>query len=97
MLLELKNIFKWVNSGGQRIFLLKDINLTVEEGEFISVMGPSGSGKSTLLNVIGMLDQFDEGEYHFLNESVASPSESSPMLRADAMPFRLSAVSFIPD
>ena len=70
MLLELGNIFKWVNSGGQRIFLLKDINLSVEKGEFISVMGPSGSGKSTLLNVIGMLDGFDEGEYQFLHESV---------------------------
>jgi len=70
MLLQLNNIFKWVNSGGQRIFLLKDINLEVGEGEFISVMGPSGSGKSTLLNVIGMLDTFDEGEYNFLDESV---------------------------
>ncbi len=70
MLLHLNNIYKWVNSGGQRIFLLKDINLEVEEGEFISVMGPSGSGKSTLLNVIGMLDDFDEGEYSFLDEPV---------------------------
>lgn len=75
MLLQLKNIYKWVNSGGQRIFLLKDINLEVEEGEFISVMGPSGSGKSTLLNVIGMLDNFDEGEYHFLEESVHTLKE----------------------
>ncbi|MDF0714881.1 ABC transporter ATP-binding protein [Muricauda sp. 334s03] len=75
MLLQLNNIFKWVNSGGQRIFLLKDINLEVEEGEFISVMGPSGSGKSTLLNVIGMLDTFDEGEYNFLDESVHSLKE----------------------
>ena len=75
MLLELNNIFKWVNSGGQRIFLLKDINLQVEQGEFISVMGPSGSGKSTLLNVIGMLDTFDEGEYNFLDESVHSLKE----------------------
>lgn len=70
MLLQLNNIYKWVNSGGQRIFLLKDINLEVKEGEFISVMGPSGSGKSTLLNVIGMLDNFDEGEYNFLDEPV---------------------------
>ncbi|WP_116216591.1 MULTISPECIES: ABC transporter ATP-binding protein [unclassified Allomuricauda] len=75
MLLQLNNIFKWVNSGGQRIFLLKDINLEVQEGEFISIMGPSGSGKSTLLNVIGMLDGFDEGEYQFLDEPVHSIKE----------------------
>jgi putative ABC transport system ATP-binding protein len=70
MLLNLKKIFKWVTVGGNRVFLLKDINLEVQEGEFISIMGPSGSGKSTLLNVIGMLDEFDEGEYNFLHESV---------------------------
>ncbi|MCM4172289.1 ABC transporter ATP-binding protein [Arenibacter sp. TNZ] len=75
MLLQLNNIFKWVNSGGQRVFLLKDINLSVEEGEFISIMGPSGSGKSTLLNVIGMLDNFDEGEYSFLHEPVHTLKE----------------------
>lgn len=77
MLLQLNNIFKWVNSGGQRIFLLKDINLSVAEGEFISVMGPSGSGKSTLINVIGMLDNFDEGEYSFLNEPVHTLKEKN--------------------
>ena len=70
MLLQLNHIFKWVQQGGQRVFLLKDINLQVEEGEFISIMGPSGSGKSTILNVIGMLDDFNEGEYNFLDESV---------------------------
>jgi ABC-type lipoprotein export system ATPase subunit len=49
---------------------LKDVNLHIKEGEFVSIMGPSGSGKSTLLNVIGMLDEFNEGEYNFLHESV---------------------------
>ena len=75
MLLNLKNVFKWVNVGGNRVFLLKDIDFEVEQGEFISIMGPSGSGKSTLLNVIGMLDGFDEGEYHFLHESVHKMKE----------------------
>ena len=75
MLLQLNNVYKWVQSGGQRVFLLKDINLQVEEGEFISIMGPSGSGKTTLLNVIGMLDNFDEGEYNFLEEPVHSLKE----------------------
>ena len=69
-MIELKHITKWVNSGGNRIFLLRDINLTVKEGEFISIMGPSGSGKSTLLNVIGMLDEFNEGEYNFIGQPV---------------------------
>jgi ABC-type lipoprotein export system ATPase subunit len=75
MLLQLDNIFKWVKSGGNRIFLLKDLNLTVNEGEFISIMGPSGSGKTTLLNVIGMLDDFNEGEYKFMNEPVQTLKE----------------------
>jgi putative ABC transport system ATP-binding protein len=69
-MIELKHITKWVNSGGNRVFLLRDINLAVKEGEFISIMGPSGSGKSTLLNVIGMLDEFNEGEYNFIGQPV---------------------------
>lgn len=69
-MVELKGIYKWVNNGNHRVFLLKDINLSIKEGEFVSIMGPSGSGKSTLLNVIGMLDDFNEGEYQFLHESV---------------------------
>lgn len=69
-MIELKHITKWVNSGGNRVFLLRDINLTIKEGEFISIMGPSGSGKSTLLNVIGMLDEFNEGEYNFIGQPV---------------------------
>jgi len=75
MLLQLNHIYKWVTQGGRRVFLLNDISLKVEEGEFITIMGPSGSGKSTLLNVIGMLDGFQEGEYAFLEESVHTMKE----------------------
>lgn len=69
-MIELKHISKWHMQGGKPVFILKDINLKINEGEFISVMGPSGSGKSTLLNVIGMLDEPNEGEYIFMGEVV---------------------------
>lgn len=69
-MLKLNHVNKWVKSGGRRIILLNNINLNVEEGEFLSIMGPSGSGKSTLLNVIAMLDDFDEGEYFFEGEAI---------------------------
>lgn len=71
-MLKLKHIYKWVTSGGRRIFLLNDLSLNVDQGEFLSVMGPSGSGKSTLLNVIAMLDDFQEGEYYFEEEAIHS-------------------------
>lgn len=74
-MLSLKNIFKWYNTGVNRTFILKDINLDIAEGEFISIMGPSGSGKSTLLNIIGMLDQPNEGEYLFMDEDVMKLKE----------------------
>lgn len=69
-MIELKHIYKWISSGGNRTFLLKDINLTINEGEFVSIMGPSGSGKSTLLHILGMIDEPSEGEYIFLDQSV---------------------------
>jgi ABC-type lipoprotein export system ATPase subunit len=74
-MIQLKNIFKWYNTGINRTFILKDINLDVKEGEFISIMGPSGSGKSTLLNIIGMLDEPNEGLYNFYGENVFSLKE----------------------
>lgn len=74
-MIELRNIFKWVTVGGNRVFLLKDVTIGIKEGEFVSIMGPSGSGKSTLLNVIGMLDGFDEGQYKFMHEEVQKLKE----------------------
>ena len=69
-MIKLEHIFKWYNVGGAKSFILKDINLEIAEGDFVSIMGPSGSGKSTLLNVIGMLDEPDEGNYYFMGEDV---------------------------
>jgi ABC-type lipoprotein export system ATPase subunit len=69
-MISLQHISKWYTISGKPNFVLKDINLTIEEGEFLSIMGPSGSGKSTLLNIIGMLDVPSEGQYEFFGQSV---------------------------
>jgi ABC-type lipoprotein export system ATPase subunit len=74
-MIELRHVSKWHMQGGKPVFILKDISASVDEGEFISIMGPSGSGKSTLLNVIGMLDEPSEGEYYFLGEPVHNLKE----------------------
>jgi ABC-type lipoprotein export system ATPase subunit len=74
-MIQLEHISKWYNTGAARTFVLKDINLKIEEGEFLSIMGPSGSGKSTLLNIIGMLDAPSEGGYLFLDQSVFNLKE----------------------
>ncbi len=74
-MLQLRHISKWVNTGSNRTFLLKDINLSVKQGEFVSIMGPSGSGKSTLLHIIGLLDDANEGDYIFLDQNVTTLKE----------------------
>jgi ABC-type lipoprotein export system ATPase subunit len=67
-MIKLNNIQKRYNSRAGFVYVLQQINLTVEEGEFVTIMGPSGAGKTTLLNIIGMLDGDWEGEY-FLDEN----------------------------
>lgn len=74
-MIRLNNIFKWYNVGGSRSFVLKDVNIHIAEGEFVSIMGPSGSGKSTLLHILGLLDEPDEGEYLFMEENVLGLKE----------------------
>ncbi|MCG6913525.1 ABC transporter ATP-binding protein [bacterium BMS3Abin03] len=74
-MIKLKNIEKYYTNKFLKTYVLRNINLEVEEGSFISVMGPSGSGKSTLLNIIGMLDTPSDGEYFFFDEPVHKLSE----------------------
>lgn len=72
MILELKNLYKAYVQGNMYVPVLKDINFSVEEGEYVAIMGPSGSGKSTLMNIIGCLDKASSGVYMLNDEDVSS-------------------------
>jgi putative ABC transport system ATP-binding protein len=74
-MIKTAHITKWYPSGYGRVFVLRNINLEVNEGEFITIMGPSGAGKTTLLNIIGMLDEASEGEYRFSDQEVHKLNE----------------------
>ena len=74
-LIKLTNINKSYRNGDQELRVLKDIDLEVEEGEFLAIMGPSGSGKSTLMNIIGLLDRSSSGNYWLEGEEVSQLSE----------------------
>ena len=74
-MIELKNIQKSYLTGYNKLDVLKGIDLHIEQGEFVSIMGSSGSGKSTLLNILGILDEYDSGEYRldgtFINKQLS--------------------------
>ncbi len=74
-MIKLTNISKYYENKFIKTYVLRNINLEIEEGEFVSVMGPSGAGKSTLLYIIGMLDTASEGEYYFFEEPVHKMKE----------------------
>ncbi|MBO4760577.1 MAG: ABC transporter ATP-binding protein [Bacteroidales bacterium] len=74
-MIKLKNINKTYNNG-QPLHVLKGIDLEIEKGEFVSIMGASGSGKSTLLNILGILDNYDEGEYYLDGTLIKDLSET---------------------
>ena len=74
MLIELKDVNKTYNNG-QPLHVLKGIDLSIDRGEFVSIMGASGSGKSTLLNILGILDNYDTGEYYIDGRLIKGLSE----------------------
>jgi len=75
-LLELKNIVRIFNVGDESLTVLNGIDLTIEKGEFLAVLGPSGSGKSTLMNIIGLLDVPTSGDYILDGKLIADATEN---------------------
>ena len=69
-LIRLHNLEKFYESRAGRTYVLRQVTLDIEEGEFVTVMGPSGAGKSTVLHILGMLDGEWGGEYYFLDHPV---------------------------
>ena len=76
MIVELKNIYKNYGDGEAEVRVLKDVTMSVREGEYLAVMGPSGSGKSTLMNILGCLDRPTSGTYLLDGQDVSSLSEN---------------------
>src|SRR5690606_26392155 len=85
MIIKIKNLIKRYQTDEIETTALDGIDLTVEEGEFVSIMGPSGCGKSTLLHLLGLIDTPSDGEYFFLGEEVAAYSEHrrAPLRKAN--------------
>lgn len=74
-IIEIKEINKYYSVGSEKLHALKNVNLEVEEGEFLAILGPSGSGKSTLMNVIGCMDKPDSGSYSLDGCQIEQASE----------------------
>lgn len=76
-MLRIKNLHKSYVTEYNTLHVLKGLDLTIEQGEFVSIMGSSGSGKSTLLNILGILDDYDDGEYHLNGHLIKDLSQKN--------------------
>lgn len=88
-MIELRNIRKAYSTGANVLDVLKGIDLRIEDGEYASIMGSSGSGKSTLLNILGILDDYDAGEYYLNGRLIRGLSQ------ADAARYRNELIGFV--
>ncbi|MCS4465505.1 ABC transporter ATP-binding protein [Clostridium botulinum] len=98
MYLSLKNIGKKFNITGREFWVLKDINLEIEKGNIVTILGPSGSGKSTLLNIIGGIDKADSGEF-VLKENIISnlKDQELTLYRREKLGFVFQFYNLIPN
>ncbi len=95
-MIKLKNISKYYPAGFGKTYLLRNINLEIKEGEFLSIMGPSGSGKSTLLHILGLPEEASEGEYLLMDTPVQKLNEKKRTeLRRNAIGFVFQAYHLI--
>ncbi|MCF6360679.1 MAG: ABC transporter ATP-binding protein [Cyclobacteriaceae bacterium] len=74
-MIKLEGIQKSYGLGKQKLHVLKGLDITIDKGEFVSIMGSSGSGKSTLLNILGILDKYDDGNYFLADTLIKNLSE----------------------
>lgn len=95
-MITLKNLHKSYRMGQNDLHVLKGIDLKIEQGEMVSIMGASGSGKSTLLNVIGILDSYDEGEYLLDGKPIVDLTETkAAQLRNEMIGFVFQSFNLI--
>lgn len=94
---ELRNIHKYYALGGDRLHVLKGVDLHIQKGEYTAIMGPSGSGKSTLLNLIGLLDGIDTGKYILDGADVSSlPDHKLARCRNERIGFIFQSFNLFP-
>jgi len=95
-MINLKSIHKSYFIGNNELHVLKGIDLSIEKGELVSIMGSSGSGKSTLLNILGMLDNYDRGAYHLDGKLIQNMSEKkAAMYRNQTLGFVFQSFNLI--
>jgi putative ABC transport system ATP-binding protein len=96
-MIKLHNIHKYYHTGDTPLHVLKGIDLHIQEGELVSIMGSSGSGKSTLLNILGILDNHDQGEYLLAGHNIKNLKEKKAAhLRNELLGFVFQSFNLLP-
>lgn len=96
-MIQLKNVQKYYHTASNSLHVLKGINLQIDQGEMVSIMGSSGSGKSTMLNIIGILDTYNSGEYFLNNTLIKNLSETqSAFYRNQFLGFIFQSFNLLP-